>query len=557
MLPFRSRENADIEYGDFLPGARLAREGLQVKHPVVLIPGIVSTGLEVWNTAPETKFFRKRMWGTLDQIKALLLNKDCWMQHMMLDENGKDPVGVKLRAAQGLDSADFLFPGFWVWAKIIANLGSIGYDSNNMHLAAYDWRLSFKNLELRDLYFTKLKSTIEIAYKHAIMNGGDENAAKVMIASHSMGSTVFLYFINWIRAQHGDEWNAKYLAGWINIAGTLLGVPKAAATLLSGEMRDTAQLNAAATSLLDYFFSREQRVKLFRSWGGMASMLPYGGEALWGNAFSFAPDELHSDKPSFGAMVDVGSSPTDSRTSDSKSSKPKFHLTASNMTAFIDHHSKDGTELYWSDDYSYGIAKTKEQLQDSKKDSRAWTNPLLTPLPKFGKNFKIVCLYGTGLQTERKYFYKLETPSDGTRSNNDTFPEEGNADMHIDQSQSDAASNTVYGVQTTDGDGTVPLLSLGYMCQHGWKQKRYNPEGVTVITRETREDPSRRSGILNSLPKVRGGPDSPDHVDILGNYELTEDILRLVSGQDENVVDRIYSEIDKISERVVLPPHLD
>ena len=37
----------------------------------------------------------------------------------------------------------------------------MNYDTNNLHLAPYDWRLSYWNLEERDGYFTKLKMTIE------------------------------------------------------------------------------------------------------------------------------------------------------------------------------------------------------------------------------------------------------------------------------------------------------------------------------------------------------------------------------------------------------------
>src|SRR4051794_23884983 len=40
----------------------------------------------------------------------------------------------------------------------------IGYDSNNLFMASYDWRLSFKGLEQRDKYFTKLKNMIELAH---------------------------------------------------------------------------------------------------------------------------------------------------------------------------------------------------------------------------------------------------------------------------------------------------------------------------------------------------------------------------------------------------------
>lgn len=41
------------------------------------------------------------------------------------------------------------------------NLAVVNYDTNNLHLAPYDWRLSYYNLEERDGYFSKLKTTIE------------------------------------------------------------------------------------------------------------------------------------------------------------------------------------------------------------------------------------------------------------------------------------------------------------------------------------------------------------------------------------------------------------
>lgn len=45
--------------------------------------------------------------------------------------------------------------------KIIQNLAALNYDTNNLELAAYDWRLSYVNLEIRDNYFSRLKSGIE------------------------------------------------------------------------------------------------------------------------------------------------------------------------------------------------------------------------------------------------------------------------------------------------------------------------------------------------------------------------------------------------------------
>ncbi len=46
-------------------------------------------------------------------------------------------------------------------SKIVENLAVVNYDTNNLFLAPYDWRLSYYNLEERDGYFSKLKTTIE------------------------------------------------------------------------------------------------------------------------------------------------------------------------------------------------------------------------------------------------------------------------------------------------------------------------------------------------------------------------------------------------------------
>ncbi|KAJ3152961.1 hypothetical protein HDU86_005416 [Geranomyces michiganensis] len=641
----------DEGYADFLPGARLAAEGLRAKHPVVLIPGIVSTGLQVWNTAPMDssaaekkwgtaeeestpssqkegvdsrlerqmarirkllpflpkhmlhkkahagdppqhrtkpedvedtgdraalkavmaanracgqKYFRKRMWGTVDQLKAIMLNKECWLHHMMLNErDGLDPPGVKLRAAQGLDAADYLFPGYWVWAKILSNLGSLGYDSNSMYLASYDWRLSYNNLQKRDLYFTKLKHTIEDAYTQAILGGSTAADARVMVISHSMGATIFLYFVNWARANEGEEWAAKYLGGWVNIAGTVLGTPKSLAMMLSGEMKDTAQLNGMGSLMLENFFSRKQRARLARSWGGLSSMFLYGGERLWGKLGKTAPDEDSNIKkePSLSAIIEVKYD-FDDMERDETAHVSRFQLSAANVSTFVEHSGSDEPRHpYWADQFDYGIATSKKDLQHAKSDPRAWTNPLLTPLPRFHPDFKIVCLYGTGLPAERKYFYKLDgerassaaaAASQAAAGHDGGAATPGPNELFIDSARQDPENFVHNGVQMTDGDGTVPLLSLGYMCRGGWKTQRYNPGKVKIVTRETKER-RRKEWKL----QVRGGPGSGDHVDILGNYELTEDILRMVSGHGDQLEDRIHSDIDAIVSRVELPPGLD
>jgi phospholipid:diacylglycerol acyltransferase len=48
-----------------------------------------------------------------------------------------------------------------------------------MYLASYDWRLSYHNLEVRDKFFTKLKTQIEM-YKQI-------HGKKTVVMAHSMG----------------------------------------------------------------------------------------------------------------------------------------------------------------------------------------------------------------------------------------------------------------------------------------------------------------------------------------------------------------------------------
>jgi len=71
--------------------------------------------------------------------------------------------------------------------------------------------------------------------------------------------------------------------------------------LLSGEMRDTVEINQAAVYLLERFFSRSERAKLFRSWAGAASMMLKGGNAVWGDQGG-APDDMNNSSLTGGTL---------------------------------------------------------------------------------------------------------------------------------------------------------------------------------------------------------------------------------------------------------------
>ncbi|KAI9136690.1 Lecithin:cholesterol acyltransferase-domain-containing protein [Paraphysoderma sedebokerense] len=498
------------------------------KNPVVLIPGIISTGLEHYKGKECSKsYFRRRMWGTGNMLFAILTNRDCWLEHLKLGPDGLDPPGIKLRAALGLEAADYFISNFWIWSKIIDNLSYIGYDTNTLHFASYDWRLSYQNLEKRDHYFTKLKTWIELTKRIT--------GKKVVIMSHSMGSNVFLYFLKWVESENGgnggSRWVSDHLATFVNIAGPLLGTPKTVAALLSGEMRDTAQLGGVPAYLLENFFGRRQRSNLFWSWGGVASMLPKGGERIWGN-LTWAPDDPPPPPsiPSHGSVVTVSYDP------DSVDGYvPSQNYTTENVfDVLYEYGSPQGAKNVKSW-YSYGI-QTEDMLDSNKKikkrfdDSRFWTNPLESTLPIVDKDseFKIVCLYGVGKDTERSYYYAIDEDADETSTLKPAFSK------ILAQSKR---------------DGTVPLLSLGFMCTRGWKHPRYNPSNIPIVTKEYVHKPIAGD--------IRGGRETADHVDILGNHEMIEDLLMIGSGWvgengDGEVGDRILSNIEELSSRVDL-----
>ncbi|OZJ01602.1 hypothetical protein BZG36_05278 [Bifiguratus adelaidae] len=558
-------EGASVEH-TFMPGIRVQKEyGLKPHFPVVLVPGIVSTGLESWSTAGDCaqKYFRKRMWGTFTMFRAVLLDKECWTSHMSLDPHtGLDPEGKKIRAAQGLDAADYFVPGYWVWGKIIENLATIGYDNNNIFLAAYDWRLSYYNLEVRDGFFTKLKEKIEQSRR---LTG-----KKSVIVGHSMGSNVIYYFFKWVEASSGgnggSSWVEDNIESFVNVAGPLMGVPKALTTLLSGETRDTIQIGSFGAYVLEKFFSRKERAELFRTWPGGSSLLPKGGEAIWGN-LTWAPDDTipikvdggedkdggQGEYSSFGNMLSFPSnindgvtvrlqkdgtrSPIDACILTNQTTKTAMELLHKSAPAFF------GEALHTN--YSFGITNSRQQLVLNDRDHRKWSNPIETRLPS-APSMKIYCLYGVGKDTERAYFYTRgdsETGDDACRNNMSRQHENSDLDVEeettpnrkldlmsppwvvIDGTVHFPSSNVQSGVKFGEGDGTVPLLSNGFMCVSGWTDHAalYNPGGVSIITKEYLHEPSE------SALDLRGGNKNADHVDILGNWEMTEDLLKIVA----------------------------
>lgn len=511
-----------MSYDSFAVGLHARSQGIAAKYPVIMIPGVISTGLESWGTEEASRqYFRKRLWGSWSMMRALVLDKTSWKKHIMLDEHtGLDPPGIKLRAAQGFDAADFFITGYWIWNKILENLATIGYDPTNAFTAAYDWRLSFANYEKRDQYFTRLKNHIEV--------GRQVSGLKVVLLSHSMGSQVLYYFLHWVEAEGygngGPSWVNDHIESWINISGCMLGALKDVPAVLSGEMRDTAQLNAFAVYGLEKFLSRHERSQIFRHMPGISAMLPIGGEAVWGN-HTWAPDDKPGQNYTFGNFINF-------RLDNVSVEAAQGNLTVDQALSYLWNHTEDWYSSSTRKSYSQGIAHTKEAVEANNKLPSKWINPLETRLP-LAPDMKIYCFYGIGKPTERAYFYRPDT---------EPLVDKTPPRVMIDTSVSFSDGSVERGVAMGEGDGTVNLLSTGYMCNKGWKINRYNPAGVKITTFEMPHEPDRFS--------PRGGPNTGDHVDILGRSSLNDMILRVAGGKGHLIDDNIVSNIKEYSEKV-------
>jgi phospholipid:diacylglycerol acyltransferase len=71
-------------------------------------------------------------------------------------------------------------------------------------------------------------------------------------------------------------------------------------------MRDTVELGAFGIYVLEHFFSKLERADLFRTWGGLSSMLPKGGEEIWGTEHQ-APDDSDDIDGTYGSMLTIRS----------------------------------------------------------------------------------------------------------------------------------------------------------------------------------------------------------------------------------------------------------
>ncbi|XP_042484585.1 phospholipid:diacylglycerol acyltransferase 1-like [Macadamia integrifolia] len=515
----------------------------------------------------------------------------------MDNETGLDPSGVRVRPVTGLVAADYFAPGYFVWAVLIANLARIGYEEKTMYMAAYDWRLSFQNTEVRDQTLSTIKSNIELMVN---TNGGK----KAVVVPHSMGVLYFLHFMKWVESPApmggggGPDWCAKHIKAVMNIAGPFLGVPKAVAGLFSAEAKDVAVARAIAPGVLDkdvFGLQTLQHVmRMTRTWDSTMSMIPKGGDTIWGG-LDWSPEDGYicsSKKHRNNDTTVAANNMTDNVVTQTKSANYGRIISFGKAVAEMDSSKINWTDfrgavkgsklanmtchdvwteyhdMGWAginavvdykvytagsildllhfiapkmmkrgdDHFSYGIA---EDLDDPKYNHfKYWSNPLETKLPN-APDVEIYSMYGVGVPTERAYVYKSIPAAAECYI---PFQIDASADGEND------GSCLKGGVFSVNGDETVPVLSAGFMCAKGWRGKtRFNPSGIRTYIREYVHAPP--ANFLEGR-----GTQSGSHVDIMGNFALIEDIMRVAAGATGEDLggERVYSDIFKWSEKINL-----
>nr|ANH71127.1 phospholipid: diacylglycerol acyltransferase [Lobosphaera incisa]ANH79231.1 phospholipid:diacylglycerol acyltransferase [Lobosphaera incisa] len=555
------------------PGLELLKEGYEPHYPIVIIPGFITSGLELWKGLHcAKKYFRQRVWGSMTMTQQFLMDTQCWLQHLTLNAtDGLDPDEVKLRASTGLEAVDYFMPGYHVWAKMIEAFADLGYDSNNLIGETYDWRLSVPNMEYRDGYYTRLKARFEVTKL--------QHGRKVMAVSHSWGDNVFRNFFHWVEDME-KGWTEKYIATYVNIAGPVLGVPKSMTALLSGETRDTAELGLLGTFMSNHFIPQQRRAELFRTWGSIIGMLPAGGPAIWGN-HTWAPDDTEdmiAANATYGTFFEaVSVSETVAHQSGDQPASMAKHLQSwvvdrgaeakkaqanqvkdlKNIDEAVDVLLEAGSPNFRQQVRDWAAVHTDECSSSAHKGddkSKYYFNPLKCPLPE-APSMRMYCFYGVGKPAERAYHYLHMQEERVEEKHIDQAKREVADEMHwkINTEVSHEQINLDHGVRKVDGDGTVPLISSGLLCRHpqAWAAKsRLNPSGIPVVTREYMHEPS------GSYMDLRGGPRSADHVDILAHVDLMVDILKVAAGAGDELDNKIVSQIDRIVSRTDLEADL-
>ncbi|PRP78239.1 hypothetical protein PROFUN_13849 [Planoprotostelium fungivorum] len=413
--------------------------------PVILVPGLCSSALEVWespwNKKGDMSWHRSRLWISVGKLGK---QRKRWLKHYMLEDGWRDPprelteVDIKVRPVEGLHGIDFLSQDMLVkdatvvFSSLISHLSTIGYDSRSLYAATYDWRIPPSKLEERDGFFTKMMGMIEIAIK---INGG----RKALIIAHSMGNRLTHYFFNWVEKNYGKEWIDRNIETYFAVGAPWLGSPKTVRGTVVGEKFG-----------LDLFLNDEEGSMICRNTGSMPWLFPLRTDLLKYGEIAHMRRKQNTPDP---AQTTIR---TELEMYQHYEPIPlmvacKLSGASNTWTNFEKHYKTD--DLFW------GPNATNPQAESKEGDERA-TGMKVLEMPSVKH---IVCIHGINLKTEVTYFFK--------RDKKGVFQLDSEVNMELDgltvkggigyETSSTTQSMSRFGGKAS-GDGTVPYISLNY-----------------------------------------------------------------------------------------------
>jgi hypothetical protein len=295
--------------------------GYLPRFPIVIIPGMASSALEVYQTK-EKEWKHERVWidplkiGRLAMFEKVTkvfqkenvsssddgpIDAVCdaekrrkWIDHMTLAADGvSDPPGIKVRPVEGLHAIDYLAtwsmakaPSY-VFAHLIDTLTSVGYDLSSLAACPYDWRLPPQKLHERDHYFCSLQKRIEVLYEY--------KEQRVVLLAHSMGNRVVQYFFQWLLHRNQQKWIDTHIHAFLAMGPPFLGSSKAIRTVLCGDGMG-----------LEMFLTKDESLYMARASASLPWLFPiltdhYPDHIIRTNSdtVSFTPTSYHTTLQSY------------------------------------------------------------------------------------------------------------------------------------------------------------------------------------------------------------------------------------------------------------------
>jgi phospholipid:diacylglycerol acyltransferase len=116
---------------------------------------------------------------------------------------------------------------------------------------------------------------------------------------------------------------------------------------------------------------------------GISSMLPKGGNAIWGN-LTWAPDDVSGQDETFGSTL---------KFAHKNGTMGPQNMTVSESLQFLFSTSSDWYKNQVTSNYSHGVALSRKEIERNERIPNKWVNPLESRLP-LAPNMKIYCFYG-------------------------------------------------------------------------------------------------------------------------------------------------------------------